>query len=453
MSEGEFRFRSRTIPYDGQHKTAGYQDPTLEVGKWDLKSVDTGKWVPMGSELVQTNTPYAVAESVYDQIHKGPPYNTGGPFTKIRIEFPPIQVLGNGVYHSAPTERAIWGVGTGPLRYTGGFTNPLFQGDSTSYVSLPYLLGATSPLIPSVSGWSPQAFAKTRPPLQKAGAAVFIAELRDLPRQLRTTSNIFHDLWKASGGSGNARFLAPKGAADHFLNHQFGWVPFISDMQKFSSTFQDAAAIKSRMTNENGKWIRRRATLLNDYQETLLASDSGMRVEPAGDYVSTLFNGTPRWEVWEKKASLITTSGSFRYYRPEFDDSLPDYGSVMSSIQRQLTIYGARLSPSNIYKAVPWTWAIDWFTDFGSVIDRFTDIYQDQIAAKYLFLMRHDYREVVLKQTLPFKSGGIVTLEFSRITDCKIRRESDSPYGFGLSWNGLTPRQLAILAALKISRT
>lgn len=452
MQPGDFRFRSRLIPYKGQHKTAGYQDPTLVAGKWDLKSVDTGKWVPMGDQIIQVPNPNAVAESCFDQIHAGPPYRTGGPFTKIRIEFPPTQVLGIGVRDSGTVTRSIWGVGTGPIRYSGGFTNPNFQGDVVSYADLASLLGAASPLIPSLSGWSPLAFAKTRPALEKAGLAVAVAEARDIPRMMRTTSGIFHDLWKASGGSPAAKFLAPKGAADHFLNHQFGWVPFISDMSKFIQTYQNAAAIKSRLTNENNRWITRRATLLNSFQETKLAGDFGMRVEPAGDHVNILLDSPPSWEVWERKASLITTSGSFKYYRPEFDDSLPDYGSVMNTIQRQLTMYGARLSPSNIYKAVPWSWAIDWFTDFGSVIDRATDWGLDGIVSKYLFLMRHDYREVVLKQVLPFKTGGSVTLEFSRVTDVKIRRESDSPYGFGLTWNSLTPRQLAILAALGVSR-
>lgn len=452
MKAGDFRFRSRLTPYPNQVKTPGYSDPQLTVGKWELKSVDTGKWVPMGPQKVGVNNPNAVAESCYDQIHAGPPYRTGGPFTKIRIEFPPTQVLGNGVYDSGTATRAIYGVGTGPLKYSGGFTNPVFTGDPVSYANLSQLLGATSPLIPSVAGLSPLAFKKTKPTLEKAGMAVAIAELRDLPRMLRTTSNIFHDLWKVSGGSTSGKFLAPKAASEHFLNHSFGWVPFINDLQKFHSVYQNAAAIKSRMTSENNRWIVRRATLLNDYQETKIGANSGMAVEPAGDYVSILMNGSPSWEVWERKASLVTTCGSFKYYRPEFDDSLPDYGSAWNTIQRQLTMYGARINPSNVYKAVPWTWLIDWFTDFGSVVDRINDIAEDAITSKYLFLMRHDYREVVLKQVLPFKSVGSMTIEFSRVTDVKIRRESDSPYGFGLTWNGLSPRQLAILAALGVSR-
>lgn len=452
MPVGDYRFRTRKKPYENQQKTVGYQDPTLKVGKWDLKSVDTGQWVPMGDLIVQTQTPFAKAESCMDQVHAGPPYLTGGPFTKISIEFPPAQVLGQGVYDSGTETRAIWGVGTGPVRYTGGFTNPNFQGDPVSYANMDQLLGYTSPLIPSLAGWSAQAFGRTRPALEKAGFAVFAAELRDVPRMLSTSAEAFHDAWKSLGGSQTSIQMAPKKLSNQFLNQQFGWVPFINDLRKFNRVFQNAAAIKSRLTFENNRWIHRRATLLDDYQETQLAGDFGMRVEPAGDLVNILLNGSPHWRVIERKRSLITTSGVFKYYRPEFDATLPDYGSAWNTVQRQLTMYGARITPSNIYKAVPWTWLIDWFTDFGSVIDRAQDWALDSIVCKYLFLMRHEHREVVLQQHMPFKTGGPRTFEFSRLTDVKIRRESDSPYGFGLSWSGLSPRQLAILGALGISR-
>jgi hypothetical protein len=178
-----------------------------------------------------------------------------------------------------------------------------------------------------------------------------------------------------------------------------------------------------------------------------------MRVSPAGDIVQVLFRdgASPTWTVKEEKFSLITTSGSFKYYRPEFDPDLPDYSSAWNAIQRQLTMYGARITPSNIYRATPWTWLIDWFSDFGSVVDRITDWAWDSILCKYLYLMRTDYRRVTLTQVLPFRTGDVV-LSFQRETNAKIRRGSDSPYGFGLSWNNLSSRQLAILAALGVSR-
>lgn len=451
MPARESRFRTRFTPREKVLVKPGFSPYALKTGAWHMLKNGETKYTYLSDVYASASTPFLKAESCRDETHQGPPWNVGGPFTKISIEFPPQGVEGNGVYHGQ-SDRTSFGA-TGRLRYTGGFSNPSFLGDPTSYSSLNTLLGATSPLIPSLSGWSPTAFAKTRPVLQKASGMVFLAEARDIPRMLRSTARFFNDSWRTAGGD-ISPFMQPKNVADHFLNHQFGWIPFLSDLQKFSSTFQHCHALKSRMTSENGQWVKRRATLLDDYQETKLAASTGMQVEPAGDWVSTLFTigSTPTWETWERKASIITTSGSFRYYRPEFDGSIPDYDSAWNSIQRELTLYGARISPSNVYRAVPWTWLIDWFTDFGSVVDRFTDIVQDSIAANYLFLMRHDYREVVMKQMLPMATTGPITLNFNRITDVKIRRESDSPFGFGLSWNSLSPRQLAILSALKISR-
>jgi hypothetical protein len=94
---------------------------------------------------------------------------------------------------------------------------------------------------------------------------------------------------------------------------------------------------------------------------------------------------------------------------------------------------------------------VDWFSDFGDNIDTMTDIIQDSVAARYLFVMKHSSREQVFTQTLPFHDG-VVSLAWSAKMEGKIRKQASTPYGFGLSWNLLSPTQIAILAALKIMR-
>jgi hypothetical protein len=113
---------------------------------------------------------------------------------------------------------------------------------------------------------------------------------------------------------------------------------------------------------------------------------------------------------------------------------------------------GLRVSPSNIYKAIPWTWCIDWMTHFGDNITAIDDMLLDQIAYKYLYLMHHHLETTTLKQYLPLKTGGNITLEWTRVNECKQRAVGLSPYGFDLSWSNLTPRQLAILAAIGLTR-
>jgi hypothetical protein len=178
-----------------------------------------------------------------------------------------------------------------------------------------------------------------------------------------------------------------------------------------------------------------------------------MQVEPVGYLTQALFEPgvNPTWSLRERKHSYVTAVGSYKYYRPEFDASLPDYNSSWNSVKRYLTIYGARITPSTVYRATPWTWLADWMSDFSGNIDAMTDIAIDAIAARYLYVSVQSATEQVLVQNLPFRNGTI-SAEWSLKWTEKVRNGASTPYGFGLSWNLLSPRQLAILAALKITR-
>lgn len=208
-----------------------------------------------------------------------------------------------------------------------------------------------------------------------------------------------------------------------------------------------------KLTEQNGQWIRRRVSLGKTDTEVKLAGGSSLAMpcySPHGLW-SDFFSATPSWELTEHKISESWAVGKFRYYRPEFDVLNANYHSSMSSIMRYLTLFGLRVTPSNIYKATPWTWAIDWFTNIGKQIERFSDMYVDSMAAQYLYSMLHERTERRITCRLPFWSG-MLTLVFTRIIETKQREEASSPYGFSLTWDQLTPRQLAISAALGISR-
>jgi hypothetical protein len=248
------------------------------------------------------------------------------------------------------------------------------------------------------------------------------------------------------------RDMAPKKAADHFINHNFGWVPFVKDVTAFCDVIINSNDIIDRISSENGKYVRRRATLVNDYKQTKVTSGTGMRVEPFGAYIDTLINGTPTWELWLEEVTLSNAVGSFVYFRPEFDRTSVEYNSTINAVRRQLAIHGVRISPSNIYKAIPWSWSIDWVTNVGKWVDHINDEFVDTMAARYLYVTHHRLQRYTLKQTVPFKTGGTRTFEFTRTVVVKQRKAANTPYGFGLTWDNLSPKQLAILAALGISR-
>lgn len=421
--------------------------------------VPTGNWSPaiINPQFFNYQAPYQEAKYCLDDLHQGPPFREGGPFRALRLVYtqPYFGLFGKGVYVR----------NDGLQRYVGGFgppANSYFGGTDISNVNTYFVPNGS--LFPSMGSWGLKAWQMCRPKLEKASAMVFLAELRDLPGMLRTTSEGFHNAWKDYGGGytnlRNALSLGksfqPKAVADQFLNQQFGWAPFLGDLQRFNSTFDRAPFLLSQLTEQNGKWVKRRVTLKEDEVVAKINSGFGVALDPgtlgtAETGPNGYFSTRPSWEVVEVVQTKITAVGSFQYYRPEFDKSLSDYNSAISAIDRQLTLYGLRVNPSNLYKAYPWTWAIDWVSDIGAHVSYLNDIWSDSIAAKYFYLMQHQVTSRKFRQILPFSSGTVV-LEFERIIDSKQREEGASPYDFSLSWDQLTPRQLLIAAALFITR-
>jgi len=446
------RTRQKSSMIAGIGPKSGSGTHRLPLGVFSLET-SPGVRVPIpGFNPVYTDvsTPFSEGKTCRDYVHKGPPYYEGDNFASASVDFTPeVRVMSSGHYHSHDHTETFYGLGTGRVHYEGGFSSIHW---ANGYDWGAFLSPSKTPL--DTSAWELQAYKRTRPKLEKASAFVFAAEMRDIPHMLKSTAHTFHEAWKLVGGSQESKLLSPKSAADNFLNHQFGWVPFVGDIRKFYTTYQNAAALKAQLKAGNDKYTRRRVVLDKQETDKVIASGSGMQVEPVGYLVQSLFDSSrsPTWELKERKTSFVSAVGSYKYYRPEFDENIPDYNSAWNTINRELTLYGARITPSNVYRAVPWTWLIDWAADLGGVVDAMTDIAIDAIAARYLYVSRHESTEQILTQTLPFRDGDISTSWSVKWSE-KARMGASTPYGFGLSWNLLSPRQLAILAALKISRS
>lgn len=457
MSTG-YRTRTRVTRHPWQGRT---QIPTGKLTLHNTVGQDPGHFddIELGTYGVyELGSPYfSRIETCEDQLHAGPPYLEGGPFTSIKIDSGlPSGAVGHGKFHSGTRELSVWGVGRGPYTYTGGFCNPIFPpyADGFTMTNQSQVAGAMYGLVPNASDmWGSDAWSKTKPHLEKAGLGLAIKEARDIPRMLSKSAGIFNESWKLLAGSKKqAVRMAPKKVGDHFLNHQFGWVPFVSDVEKAITIAQNSKEIIRKISLENGRDIRRRRTLVTDSSEFLARKDGGWFMEPAGDTIGGLIgDGEAFRELWVQQDVVVTSSGSFRYYRPEFDLGDSHYWDALNQMKRQLTIHGARINPSFVYNATPWTWLINWFSNAGDHVDQITDWGSDGLAAKYLYVMAHTKSLVKFKQFCPWKSGP-ARYELHRVIDIKQRVSASSPYGFSLSWGDLTSRQLAILGALGLSR-
>jgi hypothetical protein len=472
MAQSYGRIRTRIFPIDkGGVQTLGKKFP------WNT---NIKGWHPTPNQTFTANfnMPFQGGEVTADELHSGPPYREGGPMRNLKAErITPYGVQGVGTYlRQVDASPSAW------EKYVGGFAPPGESsfGGEIDMSNANNLLKSNSLLFPELSAYGSQAWSKTKPRLEQASAFVFVAELRDLPRmmrQLKERALEFHKQWinaKArykplKGDFDNNDLTMPPGrAASYFLEHQFGWTPFLSDLRKFYSAFHGSETTIQRLSSQNGKPIRRKATLVGLPVEvagqdgkpriSYVPTESDVRVNGGNAQMcepglhANFFSVSPSWELRRIERLKVSATGMFTYYRPEFDTSLSEYNSSWFALQRQLTLYGMRISPSNIYRATPWTWLVDWFTNVAEHFDWLTDVAVDSIAAKYLYL--NCRKEIIWRftQVLPFRDPGTVELVWERKLWTNERVGANSPYGFSLSWENLTPRQLAILVALGITR-
>lgn len=456
------RTRRRTVPQLGNSNTkVGKVFPPILVN-----GQPTGRYssIPELSAVVNlaANCPWSRAQVTMDTIHKrtSKGYRTGDDFSCLSYDWcTPFGVIGSGTFDRADM------LG----RYVGGFHPPIGGGDFSppfwvdkfafANQSIGQMLSSVNNTNhPNMDGLGDKGWKLTKPKLQKADLAVFGAEMRDMPRMLKQTSKRFHDIWRMMGGHFTnskavvttvANRMRPKKVADDFLNQQFGWKPFLGDLLKFNTVVTDYHDIIAKLQHRNDRWVRRRVPLGGGAVTTHIHNQLGNKCLPMVLHAS-YFSSPPSYTVTQVENTLLSAVGKFRYYRPEFDSG-PDEISQWNQAMQFITVSGLRPTPSNVYKAIPWTWLIDWFSNVGDYVDHLNDIWIDSVVAEYVFVMKHQITTREFHQDLPFRSMPLA-LKFIRKIDSKQRLRGHSPYAFDLSWDSLDPRKLAILAALGITR-
>lgn len=289
------------------------------------------------------------------------------------------------------------------------------------------------------------AIARSSPVVSQAGVAVTLGELRrdGLPHIVGS------DVLKS-------RCRDYKAAGSEYLNVEFGWKPFVNDLKKFSRSARDSSRLMERYYAEAGKPVHRQykfpdlTTTLNevvypkghDYSKIFIAGDTGGW---------QIFNGDWYAVGYERDYYLESTwfEGEFIY------PYVPQDSSQASRLQRYITeadyLYGANLDPDTLWDLAPWTWAADWFSDIGDGVSNISSFLFDGLVMNYGYLMNQ--REFVTERSRDsFNIAGVSSCGIRRSRFWKTRIQAD-PFGFGVGWETLSTRQLAILAALGITKS
>jgi len=244
-----------------------------------------------------------------------------------------------------------------------------------------------------------------------------------------------------------------KGSGSEFLNSEFGWKPLVSDVRDASYAAANAHRLLAAYERNSGKIVRRRY----DFPEEKTELDEVVGPSDGFSFAIQDFN---LLDFSKSKPVLHKTTKSYRktWFSGAFTYHLPiGYNSrnrLVSAAAKAGPLLGIELTPETVWNASPWTWAVDWFSNAGDVISNLSDWAVDGLVLKWGYIMEHTYQEVTYSLDRPCRFKPFGTCFASPVTayiETK-RREKATPFGFEVTWNGLSPRQLAISAALGITR-
>ena len=239
-----------------------------------------------------------------------------------------------------------------------------------------------------------------------------------------------------------------KKAGDQYLNAVFGWLPLVRDMKNTAQSVLQGNTILDNYRAASGTLVHREFSFDDEVSSKSEETTIGHAVFSAS--------------TTEPK---LTTSGSVPATRTEkttikrwFSGSFTYHAHQGSSLKRMLGIgteaeklFGLSLSPDLVWELTPWSWAIDWFSNAGNVISNVNAFALAGLVMQYGYIMEES--STIVTYT-PHETGLIgltgTTPPVVR-TFCSKRRREANPFGFGVKWEGLSPTQLAITAALGLT--
>jgi hypothetical protein len=231
-----------------------------------------------------------------------------------------------------------------------------------------------------------------------------------------------------------------KASGDEFLNYEFGWLPFVSDLRNFAYVVKNHAKILKDFRAGSGQNIR----VNYDFP-----SNEKTAVSKGGGYLVL----AGQINVYETaQVSVSWSSGNKQWFRGAFSYHLPVSNDQFSQAIRfeayANKLLGTRLTPEVVWNLTPWSWAADWFGNAGDIIHNASALGHDGLVLRYGYIMSSSWNNS-LHQGIGDHSKRVAGYT---ITSETKQRFPASPYtGFGAS-AALSATQTAILAALGMTR-
>lgn len=326
------------------------------------------------------------------------------------------------------------------LSYRGPFLaygSPIISWDNTVWPTLPveqdelYLAYAKGTV----------AISRTAPTVPVVSLANLLGELRNdgLPSIIGSLA------WRAQGFRKKTKSLG-----DEYLNVEFGWKPLVSDIIKIAHAVKDSERIINEYEARSGQNIGRHYSFPDE--KSTEVRDLGLGT-PFPSLNSYAYSHSP---TGRKTLSIETTKsywfqGTYTYYLPQPDEARLKVFTYAAKAEKLL---GLALTPEVLWNLAPWTWFADWFVNVGSIMTNISAFGKENLMLRRGYIMcethtKHTYGHPGIGLYGARHTGPIAQVFESH---SKVRRRA-SPYGFGLTFGGFSVKQMAIMAALGVSRS
>jgi hypothetical protein len=288
----------------------------------------------------------------------------------------------------------------------------------------------------ALDAWGTKAIANVKPTNVFEDMSSSLAELarEGLPK-------LGVEAWKDVTGS-------LRNVASGHLAIEFGFKPILGDIHKTLLARERTRTVIEQYIRDSGKLVRRRFETPAEKSKTTTVIASGTTPyygTSTQAITNKYFDSNDAKTIFSRETEVRRWfSGAFTYHLP-----IDNLEVISADAFRDRGLISFNATPETVWNIAPWSWAVDWVLPVGDLIGNLQDWATDGLVMQYGYVMEHS----VVRDTYTYVGKGSQHVGILTLTsECKQRRQAN-PFGFGIDWNGLSPRQLSIVAALGITRS
>lgn len=261
-----------------------------------------------------------------------------------------------------------------------------------------------------------------------------------------------------------------------YLNFVFALKPSVSDLKRIaeavlrvngraSTLRQELSALT--VTSRDDRTLRREESI----QSSTPILIWGPNAIPVGSSPNGPFSNYSNWRnaTFKNHYGFSAGPGSLRCqvtttYTRDFrvvaawdvfvEDLLLHLDRMTSFTGYARSVLDMDVTPELIWDLTPWSWFVNWWFDLGGFLRKASAAFNDRMPLRYAYYMEHRaWNQVInpLRNVISPVVGTPFVPPIATFTSESKSRWRAYPYGFGVTFDGLSPFQVSVLAALGIA--